>query len=485
MFFEYEDWMFNTDGYKLDHRRQYPSGTQYVLSNLTARGTRLNVPWAVWFGLQGLCKEFFTTLAYKTFFYKRKENVLYDYEKFLDSYIGETHGIPLDHISALHDLQYVPLEFRALPEGTKVPIKVPMMTTENTHPDFGWMTNYFETATSFYLWKMIRNATIAAQYRELLDRYASLTGGAREFVDYQGHDFSFRGMSSVRSMASHLLFFKGTDSLPAIRYLEELYDGKNVGCSVPATEHSVMCAGGQEDELETFRRLLKLYPKGVLSVVSDTWDIWHVITNILPKLKDEIMARDGKLVIRPDSGDPASILCGNWLEKGPAQKGVVRLLWEIFGGTDNSKGYKELDSHIGTIYGDSITLERGNDISSRLKQMGFASTNVVYGIGSYTYEYGTRDDLGLAIKSTWAQIDGKEHQLFKKPITDDGTKFSAKGRMVVVKEGNTYRMIDGMSYDEWKEWDDTKDNQLKIQWRNGIFYRHTNLEQIRVRLKAA
>jgi nicotinamide phosphoribosyltransferase len=177
-----------------------------------------------------------------------------------------------------------------------------------------------------------------------------------------------------------------------------------------------MCSGGKDDEIGTFRRLLETYPTGILSVVSDTWDLWKVCTEHVVTLKEEIMARDGKLVIRPDSGNPADILCG--LNTGPdmyhtkialypAYKGVIELLWDVFGGTINEQGYKVLDPHIGAIYGDSITIERAEEICKRLEDKGFASTNVVLGIGSFTYQYNTRDTFGFAMKATYVEVNGE------------------------------------------------------------------------------
>lgn len=467
------EFLYGTDGYKLDHRRQYPEGTTHVCSNLTARTSRIpEVTKAVFFGLRGYLAKYLMENADQTFFSYNKRYILDEYKEFLDNYFGP-NDITVEHIGALHDLGYIPLKFYAIPEGTEVPLRIPMFTFENTHPDFFWLTNYIETGMSSVLWPAIQSATTALHYRQLLDEYCETTGGDPSFVDYQAHDFSFRGLMGMEAPelvgAAHLQYFKGTDSLPAVRFMKKYY-GKQVGVSVPATEHSVMCAGGQVDEIHTFERLLRLYPKGVFSVVSDTWDLWYVVDKILPKLKPEIMARDGKLVIRPDSGDPVKIICGD--EKAPkdslAFKGLIEVLWGIFGGTVNSKGYKELDSHIGTIYGDSITPARCDSICNLLKSKGFVSTSVVFGIGSYTYQYVTRDILGLAIKATWARINGKEHMLYKDPKTDDGTKRSAKGRIVVLRntEGELY-MLDNLLHEEWQQYQNL--NQLRPVWENGKF----------------
>ena len=298
-------------------------------------------------------------------------------------YLGMDYDVT--HFEKLHDLGYLPIEVKAISEGTMVPIKVPVLTIYNTHPDFYWLTNYLETILSNLLWKPMTSATIARQYRKVLTGWMEKTDPANAwFIDWQGHDFSMRGMDSAEAVISsglgHLTAFSGTDSLPAIHGARKYYGAEGfVAGSVPATEHSIMCSGGQEDEVGTFRRLLEIYPKGILSVVSDTWNLWEVCTEHVVTLKEEILARDGKLVIRPDSGDPVDILCGDItiaVENGgvetPASKGVIELLWDVFGGTVNEQGYKVLDPHIGAIYGDSITIDIANEICNRLEAKGFA-----------------------------------------------------------------------------------------------------------------
>jgi nicotinamide phosphoribosyltransferase len=320
-----------------------------------------------------------------------------------------------------------------------------------------------------------------------LDKYAAETSSMPEFVDWQGHDFSMRGMAGIEasliSASGHLLSFNGTDTIPAIDLLEKYYNANSdkelIGGSVAATEHSVMCMGTIEDEIGTFRRLIvDVYPKGIVSVVSDTWDLWKVLTDYLPKLKTEVLNRQGKLVIRPDSGDPVDIICGNPNGKNENErKGVIELLWETFGGSTNSKGFKELDPHIGAIYGDSITVTRANQICERLKLKGFASTNVVLGIGSYTYQYNTRDTFGFAMKATYGEVNGVGREIFKDPITDDGTKKSAKGLMKIETNNGTYQLIDGAT------WEQEKTGELKEVFRDGKLLIDQSLAEIRTRVK--
>lgn len=482
-----------TDFYKVHHHRMYPEGTTMIYSNFTPRKSRMKgVDKVVFFGLQHFIKKYLIEYFTDYFFWRKGAGALTDGSGIFDEY---KRHIPVEteHIKALLHLGYLPIEIKALPEGTLCPIGVPCLTIRNTHPDFAWLTNYLETLISCMLWQPITSATIAHEYKKLLTKYAKETDEKNlAFVDWQGHDFSMRGMSSVESAIlsgmGHLLSFTGTDTIPAIYALEESYEADGlIGASVPATEHSVMCMGEKDSEIETFKRLLDLYPTGILSVVSDTWDLWKVCTEYLPALKDQILARAGKLVIRPDSGDPVDILCGLgdiFEEKYQAvskkgvfrfrdklytisnqlgqtgqgefimerevtqaeQKGVIELLWDVFGGTVNEQGYKVLDPHIGAIYGDSITLERAEKICERLKVKGFASTNIVLGIGSYTYQYNTRDTFGFAMKATYGEVrmkhpDGFRHcinvgrEIFKEPITDSGEKKSAKGLLQVYENG--------------------------------------------------
>jgi nicotinamide phosphoribosyltransferase len=474
--------LFVTDAYKLSHKFQYPEGTQGVYSNMTPRGSRIpGIEHMVVFGIQYLIKRYLLQAFNEDFFWRPKHDVLREYERRVKCYVG---GLPnYDHIAALHDLGYLPLHLKALPEGSRCPMRVPFLTMVNTLPEFGWLTNYLETMISDVVWMPCTSATIADEYRRIGDCYAKKTGMPPEFVQWQSHDFSCRGLSSPESAMTsgmaHLTSFTGTDTIPALEGLE-LYYGADaekelLGGSVPATEHSVMCAGMEESELETFSRLLTIYPTGILSVVSDTWDLWRVLTVILPALRDQIMARDGKIVIRPDSGDPEKILCGDTTKTGPAGKGVIQLLWELFGGTISSTGYKILDSHVGAIYGDSITLDRANSINTHLAYLGFAS-QVVFGVGSFSYQYVTRDTFGTAIKSTAVKINNVWRNISKNPVTDNGLKKSACGFLRVDKDGDSFKLTDQVSADE----EDL--GELKTVFNNGQIYRTTTLREIRHRL---
>jgi nicotinamide phosphoribosyltransferase len=498
-----------TDGYKTGHHQQYPKGTTLVYSNFTPRSNKYapkGCDQVVSFGQQMVMKQIHEAFE-KDFFHLPKEHVCGEMKRELSMYLNTDYDV--SHFEALWDLQYLPIEVKAIPEGTLVPIKVPVLTIYNTHPDFYWVTNYLETILSNLLWKPMTSATIAHQYRKVLTKWQEKTDAEKSwFIDWQGHDFSMRGMDSVEAVISsgvaHLTSFMGSDSLPAIYGARKYYGAEGpVAGSVNATEHSVMCAGGKEDEVETFRRLLETYPTGILSVVSDTWDLWKVCTEHIVTLKDEIMNRDGKLVIRPDSGDPVDILCGletsmlhEYRFEDPQYKGVIELLWDVFGGTVNEQGYKVLDPHIGAIYGDSITIDRADEICARLEAKGFASTNVVLGIGSFTYQYNTRDTFGFAMKATYVEVtelDGLSNipdkdgilgfktvgrEIFKDPITDDGTKKSATGLLCVATDNEGKLVLaDKVS------WDGEANGKLQTIYKDGKFSNVTDLETIRKRLK--
>lgn len=485
------------DGYKVSHRAQYPQGTTQVYSNFTPRSDRFfSSPVAdgklVFFGLQGFLRWFMVDLFNDAFFARPQDDVVNEYKAVMDSYLGKD-AVPVDHIRALHNLGYLPLHIKSLDEGSTVPMKVPVLTITNTRDEFFWLVNYLETVLSAELWKASTNATIAHHYRKVCEQWAVKTCRDMSHLDFQCHDFSFRGMAGLQDTmqagAGHLLSFKGTDSIPSLLYARDHYTAGEdyfIGASIPATEHSVMCMGEKEQEIETFRRLIvDLYPQGFVSIVSDTWDYWRVMTEYTRELKQIILAREGRVVFRPDSGDPVAILCGTGADddmradRSPEEKGSVEVLWEIFGGTVNEKGYKVLDPHVGLIYGDSITLARADEILRRLEAKGFASSNVVFGVGSFTYQYNTRDTFGFAMKATWGAVNGKGRMIFKEPKTDSGLKRSARGLLRVERDAQGELQL----HDE-QTWEQEKTGELKTRFLDGKLYNVDHFEQIRQRLAA-
>ena len=491
----YVSMMLLSDGYKQSHAPQYPKGTEFVESNWTPRSNKhaKTKDGVVCFSIEAFFQDLRDSFK-KNFFSRNLEVVLVEFSYRYKAYFGVDY-CDTSRIADLWSLQYLPIEVKALPEGSMCPIGVPMMTIRNTHEDFYWLPNFLETILSSNLWGPMTSATIARGYKQILLNWSEKTCDNNDHVMFQAHDFSMRGMlgdaAAAACGAGHLLSFYGTDTIPALGWLDRFHPTSAesiIGCSVPATEHSVMSMGTKDDEIGTFKRLItEIYPKGIVSIVSDTWDLWKVLTEYLPALKDEVMARDGKVVIRPDSGDPVDIICGmnqydidkgiNYSHKHPSYKGVIELLWETFGGTVNSKGYKVLDSHIGAIYGDSITLERAEDICARLEAKGFASSNIVFGVGSYTYQYNTRDTYGFAMKATHGVVNGEGRDIFKDPITDDGTKKSLKGRVRVEMEDGKYVVYDQQTDAQAKE------GALETVFVDGVMKRTTSLTKMRERVE--
>lgn len=503
-----------TDGYKLGHHNQYPKGTTLVYSNLTPRSNKYfpNADGATVFGIQYFIKKYLIEEFNRNFFDKPESEVVAKFKRRIDTFLGKDNNVGIEHIRALHKLGYLPLKIKALPEGSLCPIRVPYLTIVNTHPDFFWLTNYLETLISCELWLPVTSATHSRLALKALKEHCEQVG--IDLNTFLVHDFSMRGMAGLEaaivSGMAHLTSFVGSETIPAIEALEDYYncnaEEELVAGTVPATEHSVMCAGGDINEFETFKRLItEIYPNGYVSIVSDTWDYWRVITEYLPKLKKDIMARDGRVVIRPDSGDPVDIVCGLYTNphynsmhkdgkyyisdvRDPLNEltevsraefyGTYFLLWEIFGGTINDKGFKILDDHIGVIYGDSINLERQRAMYERLKAKGFAASNLVLGYGSYTFQYNTRDQLGQAVKATYCEINGEPHEIYKSPKTDDGTKKSLKGLICVLKDinGNFYA-IDQVS----KEVENG--GSLETVFLNGKLVKETSLAEIRTNVR--
>ena len=834
-----------SDSYKQSHRNQYRKGTEVVYSTWTPRKSRIEgIDKVMTFGIQYFIKDYLIDSFNKTFFNRPKEEVIAEFKRVMTNYTGEPET---SHWEALHDLGYLPLKISALDEGTMCPIRVPMLTIENTLPEFYWLTNFVETIMSTEIWKPMTSATIAYQYRKIVEKWADKTCDNKDHIPYQGHDFSLRGMAGLdggmTSGAGHLTCFKGTDTIPAIMFLETYYNAdsskEQIASSIPASEHSVqeanilsMSPGDiQEGEYLNLKHYLEdVYPTGMFSYVADTYNLWNFLTDTLPRCKKEIMNRDGRMVCRPDcytedteiltnqgfklfknlekddlvaqytedgniefvqpqryidetyegpmynfqnamnhvnitvtpnhrmvtqtgtgtlhidfakdlsntkcryfinaglkqgmvdhltpfdklmialqadgrcktcyeregdkekvqhilefqfakqrkidklisiceeggykykitkpvsrqyadedkwnaqttvtvyisnqpykefinwvniedksylwcrefisevtnwdacvrtesrfkydttieqnakivqtiailagyrtkfsiyrdnrsekyhdvytvnivtktnttsgqavvrtrvdykghiycvtvpsgmlvvrrdnqvvvsgnSGKISDVLCGlNTLESKEAKdkavselvnshmdmtqhldqadKGVIELLWDVFGGTVNSKGYKVLDPHVGCIYGDSVTLEIADEVCRRLASKGFASSNIVFGIGSYTYNYNTRDTFGFALKATYGVVNGQEVQLFKDPITDDGTKKSQKGMVAVIEGEHGLELIDHL--DSTTVGSYKGENLLTPVFVDGKLVKETSLSEIRARVE--
>lgn len=476
------------DGYKLGHPQQYPTNTEVVYSNFTPRGTHRKdggIGGVICFGTQYMIREYLIDHFNREFFGQPKWRVVDEFHRFAKQYVGLDRT---DHVAKLHDLGYLPLIVKSIPEGRFVPYRVPVVTLYNTDEDFGWLTNSLETLMSLALFLPMSSATTAFQFKTAFTKYGKLTGTPKELIQWQGHDFSMRGMggldAALVSGMAHLTSFTGTDTCPAMLALEHYYGAditkSLIGGSVNATEHSVMCVDGPDCERETYRRLLEdVYPTGILSIVSDTYDFWEVLTKLLPSLREVIERRDGKLVIRPDSGDPVKVLLGDPEAPfaSPEHAGAVGLLHATFGGTKNAAGYIDPPACVGLIYGDSINLERQEAILSGLMKQGYSSAWVVLGIGSYTYQFVTRDTDGFAMKATWAQVNGFGRAIYKDPKTDNGLKKSARGLLRVDE-------VDGqLTLREDVSWAEELDGELQLVFCDGHAANLQTIDTIRERVE--
>lgn len=458
-----ENTWYDIDFYKADHRRQYPESVRFIYSNFIPRTTRVkNINHIVVFGNTVLSIEL---QKLTDWILSAGEIELEKYAAFMRQHLN-VKSFDVSHLedllSYVQEHEAMPVHIRMLPEGSVVPIQTPVLTIQNVDGRFPWLVNYLETFISAVLWHPMTVATIANRYRCVFDGYAAVSGVSYDMPDFpawQGHDFSLRGMPGIKagriSGMAHLASFSGTDTCPSVGLIEKIYPktGTLTAGSVPATEHSVMCCDGAEGEQYIYERLLtEVYPTGIVSIVADSYDFWSIITELLPKLKDKIMLRDGKLVIRPDSGDPVLILTGDpQAETEHERKGLIQCLVEIFGYTENRAGFKVLHPKIGAIYGDSITLDRQEQILQRLIEKRYAVSCVVLGIGSFSYQYVTRDTFGFAMKATAVAEyvgEGPDRKLvwrsiYKQPKTDSG-KNSRRGRLAVIQQTAApyYRTID-------------------------------------------
>ncbi len=460
-----------TDVYKLGHMEQYPEGTTKIYSYLCARSSKKYTE-SVFFGLQYYLMQYLAQPITD----KHADEFLY-YRKAI---LGSNPPGVVEKVRALAKLGYWPVRIKAIPEGSIVPIGNALMTITNTHPDFAWVVGFLESLL-LKVWNTTTVATASLNYKRLFQKYADITSDIPELVPFQVHDFGYRGCSSEEtaalSGAAHLTSFLGTDTVLAVKLLDEYYAGEHpIGLSVPATEHSVMCAFGKDGELEAFRRMLKQNPTGIVSIVSDTYNLWNVLENFTDELREEILARDGKVVFRPDSGDPKKIICGDMQAPmdSPGFIGALGILARKFGAPKNSKGFKQLNPKVGLIYGDGMYFERIEGILETMKEMGYASTNLVVGVGGILLQQHNRDDQGFAIKATFANVNGEERELFKDPITDSG-KRSHKGLMQVLRDGAGKLFTkDKCATDEG--------GHLELVFENGEIISSTNLQEIRARI---
>lgn len=481
--------MLLIDFYKAVHAEMLPEKITKSVSYFTPRMSRVN-RWdsVVMFGLQGFIKTYLIDYFNEWFFNRPFAEVIGEYKRIMDASLGE-NAYKIEKIEQLRKLGYLPIEIVALPEGTIVPMHVPMFGITNTHKDFAWLPQSLESLISAESWHPMIAATVGYTYRQIVNYYYDLTCDDETSRAKALGAFDFRGEectdSAIKAGAGWCLSFLNTATVPTIPYLEKNYKcdctKEPVAFGSPSTEHSVMCSNFtvDGDEITLLRRLLtEIYPNTSFSAVLDSYDYWNVIDNILPQLKPEILAHNGCMLMRGDSGDCVEVVTK-----------TVFKLWEEFGGTTNSKGYKVLNPHVKAIYGDSITVQRCEQIYKILMENGFACSNVALGVGSFSFqcieEDGilkpfTRDTFSSCIKATYCEIDDKPFQIFKNP-KDGGFKKSQKGCCVVVK-GSDDKLIyvDGRTWEEAHvSGEDAKVNLLQPVFKDGQLIKEQSLAEIR------
>lgn len=476
--------MLLIDFYKAVHAEMLPKGITKSVSYFTPRMSRVQ-RWdkVVMFGLQGFIKTYLIDYFNEEFFSKPFNDVIADYKRIMDATLGKD-AYKIDKIEKLHTLGYLPIEIIAIPEGTRVPMHVPMFGITNTHPDFAWLPQSLESLISAEMWHPMLAATVGYTYRDIVNKYYALTCDDNIPRARALGAFDFRGeeclQSAEKAGAGWCLSFLNTATVPTIPYLEANYNcdctKEPVAFGSPSTEHAVQCSNyavdGDEETL--IRRLLtEIYPTTSFSAVLDSYDYWNVIDNILPKLRKEIMEHKGCMLMRGDSGDCVEVVTK-----------TVFKLWDIFGGTINSKGYKVLDSHVKAIYGDSITIQRCEQIYQILMENGFACSNVALGVGSFSFqcveEDGilkpfTRDTFSSCIKATYCEIDGKPYPIFKNP-KEGGFKKSQRGCCIVYPQDDQIFFCDCCNWDKASS---DPANLLQPVFKDGLMVKEQSLAEIR------
>ena len=401
----------------------------------------------------------------KEFFDKDWTEIAPDFLVFKHMSNDHVYNSVTSKFKELHELGYLPLEIRSLPEGTLVPMRVPVLSIRNTNRHFYWLPGYLETTLLANTFVTTSTASVARQFRKIAEYYADKSSEDKSYIDFQFHDFSQRGQhgddASVLSGIGHLSSFKGTDAIPAVAALMNTYKETDLqelfGASVVATEHSIMESLAGEfgtdkvGQIKAYESLIDRNPDGVLSVVSDTYNYWQVIDEVLPALKDKIMGRNGKLVIRPDSLDEKREKTGQTIHNTAEQLVVsLQALYDTFGGYINSKGYKVLDPHIGLIHGEGITLDNIRPIFDAILKAGFSAENVIFGVGAYVYSVKvSRDDFGQALKASACVIDGKEDIIFKSPHSKkEAFKRSPHGAVSIHGQSGDYKMVEKLTMQE-------------------------------------
>jgi nicotinamide phosphoribosyltransferase len=458
--------LLRTDSYKITHWRQYPPGTQYVYSYFESRGGKFHD--VVFFGLQYYLKRYLEGCAVTRAMIDGADSLLREH-------FGDRDGRLFHRAGWEYILREfggrLPVVIRAVPEGSVVPCHNVLMTIENTDPRCYWLTNYLETLL-VQVWYGSSVATQSREMKALLLQYLHETGDPG-LVDFKLHDFGFRGVSSVETAgvggAAHLVSFRGTDTLEGIVMARDYYGEPMAGFSIPAAEHSTITAWGREHEVDAMRNMLEQFPEGLVAVVSDSFNIFEACAEIWgEKLKPLVLGRNGTLVIRPDSGDPPTVLAAG-------HPSVFGILCEKFGYTVNAKGYKVLNPRVRVIQGDAVDFEMLDRILNAMKSAGYSADNIAFGSGGGLLQKLNRDTLEFAFKCAAVTVDGVDRPVYKSPVTDM-EKQSKSGRMKLVHvegpHGPTYHTVPTA---------DPREDQLVEVFRDGRIVRQWTFAEVRQR----
>lgn len=445
-----------TDGYKVTHWKQYPPRTENVYSYFESRGGRF--PSTVFFGLQYYLKRYLEGAVVTAEKIDEAERYM---ARYFASALFNREG--WEHILERHAGR-LPVRIRAVPEGTEVPVSNVLMTIENTDPDCFWLPNFLETML-VQVWYPTTVCTLSLYIKRMLRLWLERTGDADD-LELKFHDFGYRGVSSQETAAlggaAHLVNFHGTDTIAALTLLREYYGAETSGASIPAAEHSTITAWGREGELAAFANMLDSFPSGVVACVSDSFDIWAACRDLWGKaLRERVLERDGVLVVRPDSGDPPTVVCK-----------VLDILGEAFGFEINDKGFRVLNPHVRVIQGDGVSYEEAARVLEAMADRGWAATNVAFGSGGALLQKLNRDTQRFAFKCSSVVVNGERRDVFKDPVTDHDKRSkcgrlslrrTGSGGVVTCPEGNAEADL------------------LQEVFRNGRLLVNTTLEEVRVR----
>ena len=444
-----------TDSYKVSHAKQYPPKTSSIYSYFESRGGEFDA--AVFFGLQYFLKKYLAKNI--------RQWMIEEAQSYYDTHLGPGlfNRSGWEYILEKYDGK-LPVEIKAVPEGMVIPNHNVLMTIENTDPNCWWLSNYLETLL-VQVWYPTTVATISREMKKLLKDALTKSAESLDGLSFKLHDFGCRGVSSMESAsiggAAHLVNFLGTDTIPALALLREYYGAKMAGFSIPAAEHSTMTAWGREGEVTAYRNMLNTFPTGLVAVVSDSWDIDNAVKKIWGReLKDEVLKRNGTLVIRPDSGDPVIVV-----------PRLLNLLGSEFDCYTNLKGYRMLPPQVRLIQGDGITRESLQGILDAVMNAGWSTDNIAFGSGGGLLQQCNRDTLKFAFKCSSAIVDGEERDVYKQPATASW-KNSKKGRLALVKD-------DILGFRTVKVEGNSENDILKTVFRNGEVLIDYSLEDVR------